>query len=138
MKELKALPMADPAKLDWKKSREYWSEILDMCHSPSRKYDEVVLIRDIGEPGYVKGSRGIARPFNPVDIYNLQEDYYYVMESGSKCRCRLRNMSEAFEFFPIVNKDGRKVVSMFHTSITRFDFKVVKRKNAQFELNFEI
>ena len=129
---MKALPPADPFKVNMEEYFKFNSEILDMCANPSKKYDEVVLVRDIGISGYVKGSKGIARPFNSVDIYNLCQDYHRSLKSDG----RLRNLSENFDFFPIVEHKGRMIVSMFHARITRFDFRIIKRKKAQLEIKF--
>lgn len=137
---MKMLPM--PA-LDFETYLKYSREILNMCASPSSTQGLLVeLTRDIGVLGCTKGSHGIARPFNPLDIYQLINKYndriqdsYKVYKTKNKHRNITTNdlpdLSEAFDFFPYVTKDGKKVVSMFHTHITRFDFKIISGENSK-------
>ncbi len=125
-------------ELDFETYLKYSRERLDMCNSPSSTQGLLVeLTRDIGVPGYTKGSQGIARPFNALDIYDLIKKYN--MEIKFKIQ-GLPDLSDAFDFFPYVTKDGKRVVSIFHTHITRFDFKVIStrkyRKIQPVQLNF--
>lgn len=132
---MKLLPMPE---LDFETYLKYSRERLNMCSSPSSSQGLFVeLIRDIGVPGYTKGSQGIARPFNPLDIYDMIKKY----NMGIKFKIQgLPNLLDAFDFFPYVTKDGKRVVSMFHAHITRFDFKVIGtrkyRKIQPVQLNF--
>lgn len=120
---MKALPMP---KLDFETYLKYSRERLNMCASPSATQGLLVeLTRDIGVPGYTKGRQGIARPFNPLDIFDLIKKYNDEMDFNIR---GLPSLSEAFDFFPYVTKDGKRVVSMFHTHITRFDFKIISTR----------
>lgn len=114
MNKYKALPMHE---LSFKEQQECWDEILNMCNAPSKKYGiEVEITRDCAVK---KGLTGIARPFNAVDIYNLIDDYHnglFKKEYG------LINLSEAFDFFHYIYKDGKRQISVMHSHITRFDF----------------
>lgn len=118
---VKLLSMPKPDFDTW---MEYSRETLNMCTSPSSSQGLLVeLIRDTKY--YKKGRQGIARPFNPYDIYNLIEKYNKEMDWIIQ---GLPNLSNAFDFFPYVTKDGKKVVGVGHSHITRFDFKIISTK----------
>lgn len=118
---MKMLPMPEPDFETWMK---YSRETLNMCTSPSSSQGLLVeLIRDTRH--YKKGRQGIARPFNPYDIYNLTKKYNEEMNWNIQ---GLPSLSNAFDFFPYVTKEGKKIVGVGHSHITRFDFKIISTR----------
>lgn len=128
---MKALPMPDVFATDREHYFECWSDILTMCQSPSKRFGiEVELIRDCRT--FKAGTKGIARPFNAVDIHKLLNEYnaemtYKIMG--------LPDLNRAFDFYPYYEKDGRKAISLYHIHISLFDCKPTKT-TTQLEFEF--
>lgn len=113
------LPMPEP------KGDEYengWSEILRMCASPSISQGIVVELTRTTINGIKKGTQGVARPFNSVDMWNAQERRLLDL---SNPKWTLQESYQTHDFFPFYYKDGKRNVSMYHSRISRFDFKVI-------------
>ncbi|MCW0484087.1 hypothetical protein [Gaoshiqia sediminis] len=128
---MKALPMPDVFATDREHYFECWKDILSMCQSPSKRFGiEVVLIRDRGP--IKAGTKGIARPFNAVDIHRQLKDYNDEMKYKIM---GLPDLSRAFDFYPYYEKDGRKAISLHHTHISQFDCKATKT-TTQLEFEF--
>lgn len=124
---MKFLTMPRPLDIDFDQYKVWSEEVLSMCYNPTKKGGfEVELVRHVG--GLKPGLRGIARPFNGLDIARNQEIYkkeldYKIMG--------LPDLTHSFDFFPYSWKDGVKYISMFHSHISQFDFKFT---NYQFKL----
>lgn len=117
---MKALSMPP---LSRETSAECWRDILVMCQSPSKKLGiEVELTRDCLR--FKAGTRGVARPFNAVDIQKLLRDY------SEELAFKIRgppNLNNSFDFFPYRDNAGKKKLSIHHTHISAFDFKAVSK-----------
>lgn len=126
---MKALPMPDVFQVDKDLYFDCWHDILEMCTAPSKRFGvEVELTRNVGP--YKPGMKGIARPFNAIDIARQHKDFkselnYKIMG--------LPDLNKSFDFFPFYTRDGRKEISMHHIHISRFDFKKTRFEQLQFE-----
>ena len=128
---MKALPVPELFCYDKPLYFKLNREKMDMITSPTKsKGYEVILIRDVA--CYKKGQKGIVRNFNQCDLKNMFNDYNWAI--AYKMNWKLPNLNEVYDFFPIVKRDGKSEVSMWHAHISRFDFKVTKAK--QLELEF--
>lgn len=113
------LPMPKPKGNEYEKG---WSEILRMCSSPSTSQGIIVELTRTTMAGIKKGTQGVARPFNSVDMYRRQEDRLRDLKNP---KYSLQESYLTHDFFPFYYKDGKKNVSMYHSYISRFDFKVI-------------
>lgn len=126
---MKALPVPELFQYDKNEYFRLNRQKMDMVTSPTRsKGYEVILIRDVA--CYKKGQKGVVRNFNQCDLKNMFNDYNWHIGT----RWPLPNLNNVYDFFPIVKRDGKTEVSMWHAHISRFDFKVTKAK--QLELEF--
>lgn len=128
---MKALMIADVFQVNKDQYFDCSHDILEMCTSPTKRLGiEVELVRNVGP--YKPGMKGIARPFNAVDIYwqhkNFKQELDYKIMG-------LPDLNRSFDFYPFYTRDGRKEISMHHIHISRFDFKKTKFEQLQFEFD---
>lgn len=130
-KNILALPMPDVFKYDKDQYFKDMSETLSMCSEPSKsKGIEVILTRNVS--CYKKGQRGIVRKFNANEIqkklyqYNDQIGRVGVMTD-------LPDLNRVYDFFPIVKHNGKKIISVWHAHISRFDFNDLSTRQIEFD-----
>ncbi len=122
---MKALPMPT---LSFNESQKYWSEILKMCTSPSKSQGILSEFRrdvKVGDTYFKKGTKGLARPFNPVDIFNNQKRYNRELNDKIMGTPSLMN---SYDFFFMRTKEGKEYVSTIHTHVSEFDIRPVDRQ----------
>ena len=104
---------------------ECHSEILNFASNPSKKHGiEVVLIRDVD--CYKKGQKGIVKQFNEVQLHSLHKEYSTNI-CFVKSKFPIPNLSNTYDFHPIVKREGKLEVSTWHVHLSRFDFISIKR-----------
>jgi hypothetical protein len=128
---MKALPIANVFQVNKDQYFDCSHDILEMCTAPTKRLGiEVELIRPVGP--YKPGMKGIARPFNAVDIEwqhkNFKSELKYKIMG-------LPDLNKSFDFYPFYTREGRKEISQHHIHISRFDFKKTKFEQLQFEFD---
>ena len=133
---MKALKIADIFSYDKKKYFENHSDDLNFTVNPSKKQGvDVILIRDV--QCYKKGQKGIVKNFSEQQILNLHEEYnrnlklYKYKKNRESAVLPLPDLNATYDFHPIVKKDGKLEISLWHAYITRFDFRIIKPKQLQ-------
>jgi hypothetical protein len=93
---------------------------MNMLGSPSKSQGiKVILTRNVS--CYKKGQVGIARKFNPVDIFQNIKSYNEAIFWNGK----LPDLNHSYDFHPIVTHNDKKIVSVWHTHISVFDFEEI-------------
>lgn len=127
---MKTLKIADIFNYNRKRYFECHSEDLNFAVAPSKKQGvEVVLIRDCG--CYKNGQKGVVKNFSELQIKQLHKEFNFNFKHNSP----LPDLNATYDFHPIVKKDGKFEISLWHAHITRFDFRILKPKQLElFEL----
>ncbi len=118
-------------EIPFDEEQKYWSEILDMCHAPTKSKGLTVRIKQpILRGGNIKpGKKGVVRPFNPVDYKNLYKEYCRALHWGSK-HYPLPDMTCVYDFFMDSEKGG---LTYIHIHIAKSEFEFMNNQLSLFE-----